>query len=497
MSFKLFIYQYEEFMKAYDNFIRTNREEGKSHSYLHLVGTVINNFNKFFDLGYKIPIVKKEKKVHDILTKREFNRMIKASKHDRDKVILLVAYTSGLRVSELTNLRVETCMLDEGYLFVDKAKGNKQRKVYIPQITRDILRKFITATRQSRKGLIDEFNYVFLNRSGNKLSVRYIQRLVKKTAEDAKVYKNVTPHTFRRSFATNMVKKGVTLPVIQQLMGHESIEITRSYIMLDNSFTKKEVRKMNKFYDSLNVKSINLDKEYNSYVLDCVGEMLLSGTVEDLEYEVRDEFNLSNSDAESVVNKVKEKIGFEEHYSNHIITDLGGTDFLVRMRQLGYNSTDLSLGLGKHIGYVNNYCNNKGLMYSKLADVPFKNIKPTKEVIDKVSKEILDYDEHYPIPDDAFINFLDSPIKELMNNKDSNLSHIFKSHKKWYIEYNRKYYGTYDTLIITMMIRDLLMVNDWNKVKVKKIIRKMAESSVDGSSLDSYPQFDTPILKED
>jgi len=161
---------------------------------------------------------------------------------ERNRAILETLYSCGLRVTELITLQLSDLFFDEGFIRVI-GKGDKQRYVPINPETE----KYITIyTKQVRnhikiqKGFEDT---LFLNRRGKQLTRNMIFLIVKGLTEKAGIKKNVSPHTFRHSFATHLLENGADLRSIQQMLGHESIITTEIYMHLDKSFLKDIVEK--------------------------------------------------------------------------------------------------------------------------------------------------------------------------------------------------------------------------------------------------------------
>jgi len=180
----------------------------------------------------------------EVLSVEEINKIVEAidlSKPEgqRNKAIIEVLYGSGLRVSELINLQLSKLYPDEGYMLVE-GKGSKQRLVPMsPEAMKQIgLWKMDRNLLEIKKGNED---YVFLNRRGSKLTRDMIFKIVKDLATQAGIRKNVSPHTFRHSFATHLLEHGANLRAIQQLLGHESITTTELYTHIDVHFLRKTV----------------------------------------------------------------------------------------------------------------------------------------------------------------------------------------------------------------------------------------------------------------
>lgn len=164
----------------------------------------------------------------------------------RNKAIIEVLYGSGLRVSELINLQLSKLYLDEGYMLVE-GKGSQQRLVPLsPQALKQIeLWKIDRNQLDIKKGHED---IVFLNRRGTKLTRDMIFKIVKELTTLAGIRKNVSPHTFRHSFATHLLENGANLRAIQQLLGHESITTTELYTHMDVHFLHQTVLDCHPFY---------------------------------------------------------------------------------------------------------------------------------------------------------------------------------------------------------------------------------------------------------
>ena len=180
----------------------------------------------------------------EVLTIEEIDRIIAAidlSKPEgqRNRAIIEVLYGSGLRVSELIGLRLSNIYFDEGYMLVE-GKGSKQRLVPLS----DESQRQIAFWKTDRNHLnIKKGNddYLFLNRRGSKLTRMMIFNIVKNLSESAGIHKNVSPHTFRHSFATHLLENGANLRAIQQLLGHESITTTELYTHIDVHFLRKTI----------------------------------------------------------------------------------------------------------------------------------------------------------------------------------------------------------------------------------------------------------------
>ena len=153
----------------------------------------------------------------------------------RNKAIIETLYGCGLRVSELVNLHLTDIHYGEEFVVVT-GKGNKQRLVPIGKKAL----KEIDIYKQDRKiiSVIKDQNILFLNRRGSRLTRAMIFTIIKDLAAKAGIRKNISPHTFRHSFATHMIEAGADLRAVQEMLGHESILTTEIYTHIDRSFLR-------------------------------------------------------------------------------------------------------------------------------------------------------------------------------------------------------------------------------------------------------------------
>ncbi|WP_298248206.1 site-specific tyrosine recombinase XerD [uncultured Christiangramia sp.] len=183
------------------------------------------------------------RKLPDIISTEEVDRIIQAidlgkTEGERNRAIIETLYGCGLRVSELTELKLSDLFFDEGFIKIT-GKGNKQRFVPISEYTI----KYITLYKDEvrpHQPIKDEYNdTLFLNRRGRQLTRAMIFTIVRKLTEEAGISKKVSPHTFRHSFATHLLENGADLRAIQQMLGHESITTTEVYVHVDRSHLRE------------------------------------------------------------------------------------------------------------------------------------------------------------------------------------------------------------------------------------------------------------------
>lgn len=152
----------------------------------------------------------------------------------RNVAIIETLYGCGLRVSELIGLQLSNLFFEEGFIKV-LGKGNKERYVPLNPHTEKFLKLYINEVRPLQKPKEEASDTVFLNRRGSGLTRAMIFTIVKQLAAAIHLQKNISPHSFRHSFATHLLENGADLRVIQQLLGHESITTTEIYMHLDRS----------------------------------------------------------------------------------------------------------------------------------------------------------------------------------------------------------------------------------------------------------------------
>lgn len=158
----------------------------------------------------------------------------------RNKAILETLYSCGLRVSELVHLKFEDIFFNEGFIRVI-GKGNKQRLVPVSASVEKEIGIYSENIRNHQEIKPGNESYVFLNRRGAKLTRVMIFTIIKNLAAKAGIEKNISPHTFRHSFATHLLEGGANLRAIQEMLGHESITTTEIYTHLDQSFLKEVI----------------------------------------------------------------------------------------------------------------------------------------------------------------------------------------------------------------------------------------------------------------
>ncbi|HEY5463002.1 MAG TPA: tyrosine-type recombinase/integrase [Hanamia sp.] len=202
---------------------------------------------KFF---WEIPRPKKHNQLPKVLSENEIGRMFNAIGNIKHKAILFTAYSAGLRVSEVANLKIKDVDSDRMQLFIEKAKGKKDRYVGLSILLLDVLRAYLKSCKPM------PLKYVFENpqRPGEAYSVRSAQQIFQDAKEKAKINKDVGIHSLRHSFATHLLEKGIDIRYIKDLLGHLSIKTTEKYLHVK----KETLINIPNVLDELN-KNITLD----------------------------------------------------------------------------------------------------------------------------------------------------------------------------------------------------------------------------------------------
>ena len=234
------LYDGKRFLAAFRKYIRDlKRDKYLTQNYIYLTTVVSKKFLEFNNIYFlediknpkrtkSLPKSLNEKEVHDLIDAvsiKEGDTPFKQKSKRRDKVILTLLYSTGLRISELVKLLKRDIDFDERTIRV-RGKGDKDRIVLFDENTKGLLLDYLDADKNNTE-------YIFVNKNGNSLTPRYVQMMIKKYADEAGIKKKVTPHVLRHSFATHLLKNGVDIRVIQQLLGHSSLSTTQIYTSVD------------------------------------------------------------------------------------------------------------------------------------------------------------------------------------------------------------------------------------------------------------------------
>ncbi len=197
------------------------------------------------DPSKKIDAPRISRKLPGVMSVNEIEQIINAidlSKQEgqRNRAIIETLYGCGLRVSELTNLKLSQIRFADEFILVT-GKGNKQRLVPLGSAAMKHLRLYIENQRKQLPIAKGHEDTLFLNRFGKKLSRETIFRIIKTHAAGAGIKKNVSPHTFRHSFATHLIEGGADLRAVQEMLGHESITTTEIYTHLSREYLRENL----------------------------------------------------------------------------------------------------------------------------------------------------------------------------------------------------------------------------------------------------------------
>jgi len=187
------------------------------------------------------------RKLPDTLSVNEIDLIVSVidlseSNGERNRAIIETLYSCGLRVSELTNLKISDLFFEEGFIKVT-GKGDKQRFIPISPLTQKYINLYKDQVRVAMKIEAAFNDTLFLNRRGKQLTRAMIFTIVKTLGEKAEIQKNISPHTFRHSFATHLLENGADLRAIQMMLGHESITTTEIYMHVDTNHLKEVINK--------------------------------------------------------------------------------------------------------------------------------------------------------------------------------------------------------------------------------------------------------------
>jgi len=181
------------------------------------------------DIFKEIESPRKEKKLPTVLTKEEIKQLIDCSETGKSKLIISMLYATGLRVSEIVNLKIKDINFEEKMGKVQSGKGKKDRMFVMPEKIIEQLRAYMT----------NHPNNQYLFSETKPLTTRNIQKIIKHTAKKANLQQRITPHTLRHSYATHLLENGTDIRYIQVLLGHENLNTTQIYTHVSTEELKK------------------------------------------------------------------------------------------------------------------------------------------------------------------------------------------------------------------------------------------------------------------
>ncbi len=232
--------------KDIEKYIRSLNKSSKTIS--HVISSLKSFYNYYMRMGNinsnptdEIDRPKIEKKIPEFLTLEEVSSLLNFKVNNefeaRNKAILELLYSSGLRISELTSLELSNIDLDECLVRV-MGKGSKERIVPLGDYAIEALKEYIYFYRPMLNK--NNSSYIFLNNRGGVLSRQFIFKVIKEECIKKGIRKNVSPHTLRHTFATHLLKNGADLRIIQELLGHENLSTTQIYTHLTNDKLKHD-----------------------------------------------------------------------------------------------------------------------------------------------------------------------------------------------------------------------------------------------------------------
>ena len=233
------------------NFIRFLNDQNLSSSTINRSFSSIRSYHKYLSYEKKITHnptqllepPKISKKLPKVLSVQEINEIINSVKVEnsmgyRDKAILETLYSAGLRVSELCSLEMNNILFDSAMLRV-VGKGNKERYVPLGDKAIKLINDYCKYIRSALVDKKKSHGNVFLSKNGKQLTRMTIFNIMKKWSRISGINKDISPHTFRHSFATHLLEGGADLRAVQEMLGHSDISTTQIYTHLDNEYLKE------------------------------------------------------------------------------------------------------------------------------------------------------------------------------------------------------------------------------------------------------------------
>jgi len=219
--------------KDVKEFLEKLDDSGKSGGTIHIY---LNSLKFFFEdvlrrnMQIDIRYSRRPEKLPRVLTKEEVKRLIGKISNWKHRLMIELLYGSGLRVSELINIKVKDLNIEKNFGFVRQGKGNRDRMFILPKIVKEKIKNLIEIEK------IEGEDNLFLSNKKEKYNVRTIQEIVKKSAKLAGLdYREIHCHTLRHSFATHLIENNYSVSEVQSLLGHKSPETTMVYLHTSNS----------------------------------------------------------------------------------------------------------------------------------------------------------------------------------------------------------------------------------------------------------------------
>ena len=181
-------------------------------------------------LPFDIRYAKTASKLPVVLSRAEIELILNNIPNQKHRLIITIAYAGGLRVGEITNLKIKDVNIEELTIHLKGAKGNKDRITILPEKTKDEIKKFIFGKNNN--------DFVFTSERGGKLTERTAQKIFENALKKSKISKDATFHSLRHSFATHLLENGTDVRYVQELLGHANIRTTQIYTKVTNPMLK-------------------------------------------------------------------------------------------------------------------------------------------------------------------------------------------------------------------------------------------------------------------
>jgi integrase/recombinase XerD len=240
-------------LKHLQEFIQWVAELGMRPSSQARVISGIRGFYKYLllenlvqvDASQLLETPRLQRKLPELLSEQEIDRMMEtidlsSPEGERNKAMLETLYSCGMRVSELVNLRLSFLYFDEGFIKV-LGKGDKERLVPIGSMAMKQILTYKDSVRIHQKIAKGYEDFLFLNNRGTSLTRVMVFTIIKRLCQKAGIRKKISPHSFRHSFATELVERGADLRAVQEMLGHESITTTEIYTHLSRDYLRQEI----------------------------------------------------------------------------------------------------------------------------------------------------------------------------------------------------------------------------------------------------------------
>ncbi len=248
-----YLFVKKDLTKVTERDIRSYQEElNSSHEKPTSIRRKISTFKSFYKFLYKNGYINKkdyplnkvvypkvEKRLPKFIYYNDLLEILDESKRTndgiRDRLIIEMLYATGVRVSELVNIKLSDINFNEQSIRI-MGKGRKERIVFYGEYAKDILDKYLDIRNNSNE-------YLIQNNKGNKITSRGIEKIIDKVVSIACINNNVSPHTFRHTFATHLLNSGCEIKSVQELLGHSSLNTTEVYTHITSEYLKSEYRK--------------------------------------------------------------------------------------------------------------------------------------------------------------------------------------------------------------------------------------------------------------